>query len=230
MSNNNSLVKEMQKHLSQHVRDLMRKARESPDFRFSAAPVVSKAKKLPTSAATSSTVRETRTPPASKVKDKIKIKLTPASTNSSRKASATPKTNSRQATPKRKVAEMPVSKVNSASKMVRSKIKEEPVARKEVTTKRKRGATVAAPVTAPDEDQLGPGTDAPNSEETTVKDKWLKLYHEKFRAADEARFRAIQVLNSFDWFGPSLNWFYSLRLNYRRIAMEIMNIALLLKK
>jgi hypothetical protein len=197
----------MQKHLSQHVRDLMRKARESPDFRFSAAPVVSKAKKLPTSAATSSTVRETRTPPASKVKDKIKIKLAPASTNSSRKASATPKTNSRQATPKRKVAELPVSKANSASKMVRSKVKEEPVARKEVTTKRKRGATVTAPVNPPDEEQLGPETDVPNSEETTVKDKWLKLYHEKFRAADEARFRAIQVLDSLDCLGPSVNFF-----------------------
>jgi hypothetical protein len=30
-------------------------------------------------------------------------------------------------------------------------------------------------------------------EEVTVKEKWLKLYHDKYRAVDEARFRAIQV-------------------------------------
>jgi hypothetical protein len=31
-------------------------------------------------------------------------------------------------------------------------------------------------------------------EEVTVKEKWLKLYHDKYRAVDEARFRAIQVI------------------------------------
>jgi hypothetical protein len=34
-------------------------------------------------------------------------------------------------------------------------------------------------------------------EEVTVKEKWLKLYHDKYRAVDEARFRAIQVFFYF---------------------------------
>ena len=102
----------MQKHLSQHVRDLMRKARESPEFRFSAAPVVAKPKKL------IPVVKDARSSPASKTaKDvKIKVKLPPV------KKTATPKV--KLASPKKKDAVATRSAAVS-SKALKLKIKEE---------------------------------------------------------------------------------------------------------
>lgn len=183
--------------MSQHVRDLMRKARESPEFRFSAAPVVSRPKKTAassSSAATASAKNEPRTPSTGKVKEKIKIKLTPASSAASRRAAAA-SANSKQASPKKRGGAAAANKTNSRATKV--KIKEEPESpRKETSVgRRKRGAPAAsnAASLSVEEDAMPPEFDTSAVEETTVKEKWLKLYHDKYRAVDEARFRAIQV-------------------------------------
>ena len=63
--------------------------------------------------------------------------------------------------------------------------------KRESSVKRRRGAAAASAAAAEDDMHAGAELAA---EEPTVKDKWLKLYRDKYRAVDEARFRAIQVL------------------------------------
>lgn len=172
-------LQEMQKHLSQHVRDLMRKARETPEFSFSAAPVTNKTKKLVPA------VKETKQPaaaaappaaPAAKApKEKVKIKLAPIKKVQAPKGKGKPA----KAAPSRKDSpQKPAQAVTSR------KAKEEAAPAKKVVTKKRKGNA--------DDGLDGAGESC--VEETTVKEKWLKLYHDKYRAVDEARFRAIQVI------------------------------------
>jgi len=158
---------EMQKHLSEHVRDLMRKARENPNFRFAALPVVSKAKKAAPQA------REPRVSPVRKPKDKLKVKLQPKQKSPSKAKGRTPK----------KEAESPRAKATGRS----TKTKEELSIKREPSFTKKKNANAVV------EEQLGMDQVETNAEEVTVKDKWLKLYRDKYRAVDEARFRAIQA-------------------------------------
>ena len=176
----------MQKHLSEHVRDLMRKARESAGFRFTATPVASKAKKIPAA------VKEaTRVSPIRKPKEKtMKIKLHPPSKKGNP---------SSQTLVLSKGSRGPLKKASQSSPQLKSPrqnktIKEEPSPNKrDGSSKRKR--RTGTPGDGEDENvdaTLMTGIEvAP--EEVTVKEKWLKLYHDKYRAVDEARFRAIQV-------------------------------------
>ncbi|XP_046439943.1 uncharacterized protein LOC124191035 isoform X2 [Daphnia pulex] len=180
---------EMQKHLSEHVRDLMRKARESAGFRFTATPVASKTKKIP------AVVKETtRLSPVRKPKEKtMKIKLQapskktvppPPQTAAMAKATRGPLKKTSQPSPQAKSPRQ-----NKANK-------EEPSpTKKEVPGNKRKRRSVGAFADGEEENMnasLMAGIDvAP--EEVTVKEKWLKLYHDKYRAVDEARFRAIQA-------------------------------------
>lgn len=156
----------MQKHLSEHVRDLMRKARESAGFRFTATPVASKTKKIPAA------VKEaTRVSPVRKPKEKtMKIKLQPPSKKSAPPPPPTVVKQLKKTSPRKGIKEEPQSPTKREGK------------------RKRRSATVVE-----DENiELMTGI-ADVVEEVTVKEKWLKLYHDKYRAVDEARFRAIQV-------------------------------------
>ncbi|EFX89241.1 hypothetical protein DAPPUDRAFT_232930 [Daphnia pulex] len=180
---------EMQKHLSEHVRDLMRKARESAGFRFTATPVASKTKKIP------AVVKETtRLSPVRKPKEKtMKIKLQapskktvppPPQTAAMAKATRGPLKKTSQPSPQAKSPRQ-----NKANK-------EEPSpTKKEAPGNKRKRRSVGAFADGEEENMnasLMAGIDvAP--EEVTVKEKWLKLYHDKYRAVDEARFRAIQA-------------------------------------
>lgn len=184
------LQQEMQKHLSEHVRDLMRKARESAGFRFTATPVASKTKKIP------AVVKETtRLSPVRKPKEKtMKIKLQapskktvppPPQTAAMAKATRGPLKKTSQPSPQAKSPRQ-----NKANK-------EEPSpTKKEAPGNKRKRRSVGAFADGEEENMnasLMAGIDvAP--EEVTVKEKWLKLYHDKYRAVDEARFRAIQVI------------------------------------
>ena len=183
----------MQKHLSEHVRDLMRKARESAGFRFTATPVASKTKKIP------AVVKETtRVSPVRKPKEKMmKIKLqapskktvTPTSqTAVMAKATRGPLKKTSQPSPQAKSPRQ-----SKASKEDLSPTKKEALGQKR---KRRSAGTFAEGEEENLNASLMAGIDvAP--EEVTVKEKWLKLYHDKYRAVDEARFRAIQVFSIF---------------------------------
>lgn len=157
---------EMQKHLSEHVRDLMRKARENPNFRFAALPVVSKTKKAAPPA------RETRVSPVRKTKDKLKVKLQPKQKSPSKA----------KGRPLKKEVESPRAKATGRS----TKTKDELSIKREPSFTKKKNAVVEEQL-AMDQVETGAG-------EVTVKEKWLKLYRDKYRAVDEARFRAIQVI------------------------------------
>lgn len=180
----------MQKHLSEHVRDLMRKARESAGFRFTATPVASKTKKIP------AVIKEaTRVSPVRKPKEKqMKIKL---QAPSKKITSPTQTTTLAKATRGLMKKSSQTPSQTKSPRQTRT-IKEEPSpVKKESVAKRKRRSAVA--VDGEDENvdaTLISGIEvAP--EEVTVKEKWLKLYHDKYRAVDEARFRAIQVRPTF---------------------------------
>lgn len=171
----------MQKHLSEHVRDLMRKARDSAGFRFTATPVApSKAKKITAVVKEVSPVRK----PVNNVKEKgtVKIKLQSPRANSKASPSAT------------KAGRAPVAKKNQQQSPRKSAVvpKEDPVVIVKTPTKRKRRSAVA--VEASGEDPAMAGLELV-PEEITVKDKWMKLYHDKYRAVDEARFREVNNLN-----------------------------------
>lgn len=166
----------------------MRKARESAGFRFTATPVASKTKKIPAA------VKEaTRVSPVRKPKEKtMKIKLQPPS-----KKNAPPPP---QSTVIAKTNRGPLKKSSQQPPQLKSprqtkSIKEEPLSpkRESLGKRKKRSAAIAADCEDENVDAiLMAGIDvAP--EEVTVKEKWLKLYHDKYRAVDEARFRAIQV-------------------------------------
>lgn len=164
----------MQKHLSEHVRDLMRKARENPNFHFAALPVVSKAKKVaPLS-------RESRVSPTRKPKDKLKVKLQPKQKSPSKAKGRTMK----------KEAESPRAKAAGRS----AKTKDELSIKREPSLTKKRNANALV------EEQLVMDQVETSAEEVTVKEKWLKLYRDKYRAVDEARFRAIQVVFILQFF------------------------------
>lgn len=164
----------MQKHLSEHVRDLMRKARENPNFHFAALPVVSKAKKVaPLS-------RESRVSPTRKPKDKLKVKLQPKQKSPSKAKGRTMK----------KEAESPRAKAAGRS----AKTKDELSIKREPSLTKKRNANALV------EEQLVMDQVETSAEEVTVKEKWLKLYRDKYRAVDEARFRAIQVVIILQFF------------------------------
>ena len=62
----------MQKHLSEHVQDLMRKASESAGFRFSATRVASKTKKIPAVVKEATWVSPVRNPKEKRKKIKLK--------------------------------------------------------------------------------------------------------------------------------------------------------------
>ena len=178
----------MQKHLSEHVRDLMRKARESAGFRFTATPVASKTKKIP------AVVKEaTRVSPVRKPKEKtMKIKLQPPSKKS---APPPPQASTVKGTrgPLKKTSQPPPPQAKSPRQSKIIKLEVESPNKRETSGKRKR-RSAGAIADGDDEniDALMAGVEvAP--EEVTVKEKWLKLYHDKYRAVDEARFRAIQV-------------------------------------
>ena len=174
----------MQKHLSEHVRDLMRKARESAGFRFTATPVASKAKKIPAA------VKEaTRVSPVRKPKEKtMKVKLQAPS-----KKMTSPPTQA-VAKPTRALMKKSTQSPSQQTKSPRQTrtVKEEPLSPIKTQGKRKRRSAAAVDGEEENVDaSMITGIEAP--EEVTVKEKWLKLYHDKYRAVDEARFRAIQV-------------------------------------
>lgn len=151
----------------------MRKARDSPGFRFTATPVApTKAKKITAAAKESSPVRK----PNSAVKDKtVKIKLQPPKANKQSPASSSAAAG--------KVGRGAAKKVASP----RKSNKEEPPPK--LPAKRRRRSAAGD---ADGEEEVTGNVEYP-VEEVTVKDKWMKLYRDKYRAADEARFRAIQV-------------------------------------
>ena len=177
----------MQKHLSEHVRDLMRRARESSGFRFTATPVApSKVKKIQAVAKEISPARKAGNSGVSGVKEKtVKIKLqTPKGGSKASPAVATksPRGSTRkgQAAAVASPAKASTSRKNNRSEDTLPK----------PPTKRKR-RSAAADIDG--EDEAMAGLELSVAEEvTTVKDKWMKLYRDKYRAVDEARFRAIQ--------------------------------------
>lgn len=178
----------MQKHLSEHVRDLMRKARESAGFRFTATPVASKTKKIP------AVVKEaTRVSPVRKPKEKMmKIKLQPPSKKTAPPPPQTTTLTKGTRGPLKKTSQPPP----QAKSPRQSKVMKEAESpnKRETSGKRKR-RSAGAIADGDDEniDALMIGGEVA-AEEVTVKEKWLKLYHDKYRAVDEARFRAIQVV------------------------------------
>lgn len=169
----------MQKHLSEHVRDLMKKARDSSTFRFTAMPVASKVKKIPAA------VKEaTRVSPTRKPKDKtVKVKLqTPAKKSASL---ATPAKGARGQA-KKSVPASPAS-----TKMRQSKVKEEPMSPKRETPMRRKRRSAVQVTEDDDENSDNPllaGIEIVPEEGT--KDKWMKLYHDKFHAVDEVAYRS----------------------------------------
>lgn len=182
-------MQEMQKHLSEHVRDLMRKARESAGFRFTATPVASKTKKIP------GVVKETvRVSPVRKPKEKtMKIKLSSKSPNTSSHA-PTPTVSSKSTRGQAKKGAQPVATPTKSLRNSKSSMKEDILSnsnKREPPAKRRKRSGAAA---NEDHDiEMALAAMEGSSEETTVKDKWLKLYRDKYQAVDEARFRAIQV-------------------------------------
>lgn len=178
----------MQKHLSEHVRDLMRKARESAGFRFTATPVASKTKKIPAA------VKEaTRVSPVRKPKEKtMKIKLQPPSKKNAPPPAQTANLAKQTRGPLKKTSH-PSPQIKSPRQTKGIKEEQSPIRREPMGKRKRRSA--GAVVDGDDENidsALMAGIEvAP--EEVTVKEKWLKLYHDKYRAVDEARFRAIQV-------------------------------------
>lgn len=180
---------EMQKHLSEHVRDLMRKARESAGFRFTATPVASKTKKIP------AVVKETtRISPVRKPKEKtMKIKLQPAS----KKTAPPPPQTAAMA----KTTRGPLKKASQSSPQAKSPrqskaSKEDSSPTKKDNSGGKRKRRSAGTFAEGEEENMNASLMAGIEvapEEVTVKEKWLKLYHDKYRAVDEARFRAIQA-------------------------------------
>ena len=181
------LLQEMQKHLSEHVRDLMRKARESAGFRFTATPVASKTKKIP------GVVKETvRVSPVRKPKEKtMKVKLTAKSPSASSLAPS-PSVSSKPTRAVAKKGGPPVPTPQKSPRNSKSALKEDLLSsnKRESAAKRRKRSSAAA---NEDHDIEMALAAMEGSEETTVKDKWLKLYRDKYQAVDEARFRAIQV-------------------------------------
>jgi hypothetical protein len=171
----------------------MRKARESAGFRFTATPVASKTKKIP------AVVKETtRVSPVRKPKEKMmKIKLQAPSKKTVPPTSQTAVMAKATRGPLKKTSQ-PSPQAKSPRQSKASKEDLSPTKKEVLGQKRKRRS--AGAFAEGEEENLNAslmaGIDvAP--EEVTVKEKWLKLYHDKYRAVDEARFRAIQVFFYF---------------------------------
>ena len=77
----------------------------------------------------------------------------------------------------------------TSSRTIKTK-DEIPLKREALSNTKKKNSSVVV------EEELLIGQLDVNTEEVTVKDKWLKLYRDKYRAVDEARFRAIQVIST----------------------------------
>lgn len=170
--------------MSEHVHDLMKKARDSSTFRFTATPVASKVKKIPAAVKDA-----TRVSPSRKQKEKsVKIRL-----QSSAKKPASASLNS--ATPvkaARGQARRPIPASPVSAKTQRQvKVKDEPMSpKRETPARRKRRSALQPSTEGEDENSDNPllaGIEiAPD--EGSNKDKWMKLYHDKYRAVDEVKF------------------------------------------
>lgn len=181
----------MQKHLSEHVRDLMKKAQNSSTFRFTATPVASKVKKIPAA------VKEvTRVSPTRKPKEKImKIKIQ----SSTKKTVQAPLSSTTPGKGARAQAKKPMpgspGPLKTSRQAVRA-IKEESLSpKRETPGRRKRRSALQASGEDEEENLENPlfaGIEI-MPEEGTNKDKWLKLYHDKYRAVDEVNYRHTHV-------------------------------------